>query len=240
MTSAAIPVAPGIWRIPTMRMDLVNSYLLASDDGQLTLVDTGVKGAPKRIVAAIEEIGASVSDVTTILLTHAHSDHVGGAKEMTEATGRGTTVHEADAESVRTGVAPELDSQTRLGRLLKRGMGSDPAPVEATMTDGELLPISGGLEVLHTPGHSPGHVSLLHRQTDTLITGDAIWNMWSRRTWPVLTFCSNVKLTQETAHRLAETEYATAAFTHGPHISADGRRAVRDFLAKPRNFPGLW
>jgi glyoxylase-like metal-dependent hydrolase (beta-lactamase superfamily II) len=240
MSNAAIEVAPNIWRVPTTPMDLVNSYLLRSPDGQLALVDTGIKGAPKRIVAAIEEIGGSVGDVTTILLTHAHADHAGGAKEMTDAVGRGTTVHEADAGYVRSGTGTELDASTRLGRILKRSQSSDPAPVERTLTDGEVLPIAGGLEVLHTPGHSPGHVSLLHRETGTFITGDAIWNMWSRRSWPVLAFCTNAALTKQTAHRLAETEYVTAAFTHGPHIADDGRESVRQFLRKPRGFPGLW
>jgi glyoxylase-like metal-dependent hydrolase (beta-lactamase superfamily II) len=240
MPNAAIEVAPNIWRVPTTPMDLVNSYLLRSPDGQLALVDTGIKGAPKRIIAAIEEIGGSVGDVTTILLTHAHADHAGGAKEMADAVGRGTTVHEADAEYVRSGTGAELDASTRLGRILKRSQSSDPAPVERTLTDGEVLPIAGGLEVLHTPGHSPGHVSLLHRETGTLITGDAIWNMWSRRSWPVLAFCTNAALTKQTAHRLAEAEYVTAAFTHGPHIADDGRESVRRFLRKPRGFPGLW
>jgi len=221
-------------------MDLINSYLLRSDDGSIALVDTGIKGAPKRILAAIHEIGADVMDVTTIVLTHAHADHAGGARELTSTIGRGTTVHDADAEYVRTGTTPELDPVTILGRLLKRAQASDPAPVERTMTDGEILPIAGGLQVVHTPGHSPGHVSLLHPDSGVLITGDAIWNMWSRRSWPVLSFCTNVAMTQETAHRLAELEYTTAAFTHGTHIAGDGREAVRTFLAKPRNFPGLW
>ena len=238
--TAAIELAPNIWRIPTTPMDLVNSYLFRSDDGSLALVDTGIKGAPKRIIAAIEETGASVQDVTTILLTHAHADHAGGAREMTSAVGCGTTVHEDDAEYVRTGTGTPLDPSTRLGRMLKRVQSSDPAPVERTLTDGEVLPIAGGLQVLHTPGHSPGHVSLLHPESGTLVTGDAIWNMWSRRSWPVLSFCTNAPLTEKTAHRLAEVEYTTAAFTHGPHIADVGRTAVQDFLRNPRRFPGLW
>lgn len=237
---AAIEVAPGVWRIPTMPRDLVNSYLLRNDDGSLALIDTGIKGAPKRIIAAIEEIDGSAQDVTTILLTHAHNDHAGGAREMASAVGRGTTVHEHDAEFVRTGTGTPLDPSTRLGRMLKRAPAADPAPVERTLTDGEVLPIAGGLQVLHTPGHSPGHVSLLHLETGTLVTGDAIWNMWSRRTWPMLAFCTSAPMTERTAHRLAEVEYATAAFTHGPHIADEGRDAVREFLRKPRRFPGLW
>lgn len=237
---AAIRLAQDVWRVPTAPMDLVNSYLLRNDDGSLALIDTGVKGAGKRILAAIAEIGSDPSQVTTILLTHAHSDHAGGAREMTQRTGRGTTVHEDDAEFVRSGTGTPLDPSVRLGRLLKRNMASDPAPVERTLTDGEILPIAGGLQVHHTPGHSPGHISLLHPDSGILITGDAIWNVRSRRTWPVLAFCTNVALTAQTAQKLAELDYTTAAFTHGEPIPGQGRAAIRAFLASPRRFPGFW
>jgi glyoxylase-like metal-dependent hydrolase (beta-lactamase superfamily II) len=237
MADAAIPVAPRIWRIPTTEFDFINSYLLMGDDGQVTLVDTGLKGGPKRILAALEQLGSAPSQVTTILLTHSHADHAGGAAGMAAATGRGMTVHEDDAEFVRTGTGAPLDPSTRLGRLVKRAQRADPAPVDRTLQDGEVLDVvPGGLRVHHTPGHSPGHVSFLLPGTGVLITGDAIWNVRSRRTWPVLAFCTNVAMLETTAELLGELEYTTAAFTHGPHIEGQGRTAVREFLAQPRRF----
>jgi glyoxylase-like metal-dependent hydrolase (beta-lactamase superfamily II) len=236
---AALLLAPGLWRVPTVPWDLINSFLVRAEDGSLTLVDTGLKTAPARIVAALAEIGSDPSDVTTIVLTHAHPDHAGGAAELARRTGRGITVHPDDAEYVRTGSSPARDESFRLGRLMVRTPGADPAPVARTMYDGELL---GGseLRVHHTPGHTPGHCSLLHEPTGTLITGDAIWNMRSRRTWPVLAFCTNAALTEQTATTLGELDYTTAAFTHGPEIRGTGRDAIREFLAHPRAFgPGL-
>jgi hypothetical protein len=79
-------------------------------------------------------------------------------------------------------------------------------------------------------------VSLLHRPSRTLVTGDAIWNMNGRRTWPVLAFCTDVALLEQTVHRLTELDYLTAAFTHGPEIFGSGREAVRAFVARPRPF----
>ena len=236
---AAVPLAPGLWRVPTVPWDLINSFLVRAEDGSVTLVDTGLKTAPARVVEALAEIGSDPSDVTTIVLTHAHPDHAGGAADLSRRTGRGITVHADDADYVRTGSSPSRDASFRLGRLIVRTPGADPAPVARTMADGELLDGSG-LRVHHTPGHTPGHCSLLHEPTGTLITGDAIWNMRSRRTWPVLAFCTNAALTQETAATLGDLEYTTVAFTHGPEIRGTGREAVRDFLANPRTFgPGL-
>lgn len=238
--TAAIPLAPNLWRIPTTPWDLVNSFLVRADDGSLTLVDTGLKSAPARLLSAIAEVGGSPQDVTTIVLTHAHPDHAGGAAELAHSTGRGMTVHEEDASYVRTGASPPRDESLRLGRLLRRMPSTfDAAPVAGTMVDGELLEGSQ-MRVHHTPGHTPGHCSLLHEPSGTLITGDAIWNMRSRRTWPVLAFCTNAALTEQTASTLADLEYTTAAFTHGPEIRGTGRAAIREFLASPRQFsPGL-
>lgn len=237
---AAVPLAPSLWRVPTAPFDLINSFLVRAADGQFTLVDTGLKSAPDRVRAALAELGAAPSDITTIVLTHAHSDHAGGAAEAARMTGTGITAHESEVEFVRSGVVPGTDQGLRLGRLMMRARpGISAAPVARAMVDGELLEGSG-LRVHHTPGHTPGHCSLLHEESGTLITGDSIWNMRSRRTWPVLAFCSNAQMCQETAATLADLEYATAAFTHGPEIRGSGREAVREFLAAPRRFgPGL-
>lgn len=223
-----------------MKWDLVNSFLVRAEDGGVTLVDTGLKSAPARILAALTEIGSGPADVTTIVLTHAHVDHAGGAAELAARTHHGITVHADDAEFVRTGTSAPTEGSMRLGRLMSRAPRDvAPAPVERTMVDGELL-AGSGLRVHHTPGHSPGHSSLLHEASGTLITGDSIWNMRSRRTWPVLAFCTNAAMNEQTAATLADLEYTTAAFTHGPDIVGTGRDAIREFLTHPRRFgPGL-
>ena len=236
---AAIPIGPGLWRVPTAPFDLVNSFLVLGRDDRLTLVDTGIRSAPPRIRAAIAELGKRPQDVSAIVLTHAHSDHTGGAAELVGDTGTGITVHTDDARYVASGTTPPRDRSTLLGKLLRWGELTMPAsPVEVELHEGQLLEDSG-LEVHHTPGHTPGHVSLLHRPSDTLITGDAIWNMRGRRTWPVLAFCTSARQTKETAATLADLDYRNAAFTHGPEIRGTGREAVRLFLAHPARFSSL-
>ncbi len=238
MAAAAIPLAPGVWRVPTVPRDLINTVVFRDDDGQVTLVDTGLKQAPARILAALAEIGSGPPDVTRILLTHAHADHAGGLADLVRRTGAGVGVHRDDAEGIRHGRSAPLDPHTTAGRLLRRNVGFAAAPVAEELHDDQLLDVAGGLRVVHTPGHTPGHVSLLHEPTRVLITGDAIWNMRARMTWPVFAFCTDARLTQATAHRLGELEYDLVAFTHGPEIRAGAREAVRGFLAAPRRFRG--
>lgn len=229
-----IALAPGIHRIPTAG-DFINSYVVEHDDGTVTLIDCGIKRAPAKIVAALAALGKHPADVREIVLTHAHGDHAGGADRLVRETGvPGVAVHEDDAPYVRAGQAPPRDATIRLGALFSRlpGGGFAPTPVSHALHDGQVLHAGGGLRVMHTPGHSPGHISLLHEPTGVLITGDAIWNMRSRMTWPVAAFCTSFRQNQQSAHVLGEAEYAIAAFTHGPEIRTGAREAVRGFLRK--------
>ena len=231
-----VPLVPGIWRIPLLR-DFVNGFILRDDDGQVTLVDMGVKSSGPKVIAALGAIGSAPSDVTRLVLTHAHPDHAGGAAHVARETGRGFTIHHGDAAYAVEGSSPPRDRSFLLGRLIDRfsrpGRDFEPLTVEREMTDGEVLAIAGGLRVVHTPGHSPGHVSLLHEESRTLITGDAIFNVMGLR-WPVKAFCTDFRMSQQTAHLLGELDYDVAAFTHGTELRDRPREAIRTFLGRHR------
>jgi glyoxylase-like metal-dependent hydrolase (beta-lactamase superfamily II) len=232
---AAIQLAPNVWRIPTLVGDFINSFAFVDDDGSVTLVDTGLAKAPPRIVAGLEAMGKHPRDVVRILLTHVHPDHAGGAAEMSRLTGVPVQVHDDDRPSAVAGtIVNKPDQRFLSGRLVGRlPAGGFPRfdPGEP-LTDGQVLDVGGGLRVVHTPGHSPGHVSFLHEETRTLITGDAIFNVFWLRGIHLSprALCSDFMLTRKTAHRLAELEYDVAAFTHGTDIRDNPREKIRDYL----------
>lgn len=228
---AAYRIAPNIWRIPAAAFDFVNVYALVDQDGRVTLVDTGMKSSVKRIEAGLAAMGKAMPDVARIVLTHAHGDHAGGAAALVGQTGLpGVSIHRTDAEFARTGHAPPRDSSTLFGRLLNRTSNAFPAVVVAEeFDDGDVLPVAGGLTVHHTPGHTAGHASLLHRDTGVLITGDSIWNV-RKLSFGVKAFCQDIALNAQTAHVLGELDYEVAAFTHGPHVADGAREAVRGYL----------
>lgn len=232
----AVALAPGVYRIPTLG-DFINSYAFLQDDGSVTLVDCGLKRAPAKIVRALESIGRHPRDVQRIVLTHAHFDHAGGASTMVDETAvAGVDVHADDAGYVRTGTRVPGDLSTTSGRLFARAPWGDfrATPVAQELVDGQTLDVAGGLRVIHTPGHTPGHISLLHPASGVLITGDSIFNMNSRMSWPTKVVCTSFRQNVETAHVLGALDYSVAAFTHGPEIRDNAREQVRGFLQRAR------
>ncbi len=229
-----VTLAPGVHRIPTLG-DFINSYAFVDEDGSVTLVDCGLARAPAKIVRALAALGKHPRDVQRILLTHAHFDHAGGAAQMvSQSAADGVDVHEDDAGFIESGTRAPGDLATTSGRIFARAPWGDfrATPVHARLHDGEVLPVAGGLRILHTPGHTPGHISLLHPASGVLITGDSIFNMNSRMRWPTKVVCTSFRQNVQTAHALGEVEYDVAAFTHGPEIRDHAREAVRSFLRK--------
>jgi glyoxylase-like metal-dependent hydrolase (beta-lactamase superfamily II) len=217
---AAIALVPGVWRIPTAIGDLVNSYAFVEADGTVTLVDVGMKFGGRRLRAGLQHIGATASDVRRIVVTHAHTDHVGGLGRVVADTGADVLAHEREAPYLRDGRTPRN----------RRGPHKIPqVTVAEQFLDGTVLPVGGGLRVVHTPGHTPGHVSLLHEPSGVLITGDALFNVRGIR-YSFASFCTDPELNRKSADMLGDLDFEIAAFTHGAEIRTGAREAVRAFL----------
>lgn len=234
MARPAVTLATGVVRIPTMG-DFINSYAFLESDGSVTLVDCGLDRAPARIVAGLAAIGRHPRDVQRIVLTHAHYDHAGGAEAMLAQTGlAGVEAHADDAGFLRRGENPPVDTSTTGGRMFARSGGGTfrAVPVSRELHGGDALDVGGGIRVIHTPGHTPGHISLLHESSGVLITGDSIFNLRGLRTWPFAAFCTDYAQCKRTAAILGDLEFDIAAFTHGPEIRTRAREEIRRFLTR--------
>ena len=230
----AIQIAKNIYRLPTLG-SFINSYALINDDSSITLVDCGLKGSYKKLIKDLARIGKHPKDVANILLTHAHDDHVGGAAKMIEACEvKNVLMHEEDSHLPPIGKTPSRDDSRLSGKIMKLlpDKGYEPFEVTKKLKDGEIINTAGGLKVIHTPGHTNGHISLLHLESETLITGDSIFNMTSRMTWALSGFCVNYKQSQETAKKFLDIDFKNACFTHGPEIREFGKSRIKQFLSK--------
>ena len=230
----AVQVADGVWRIPLAPADFLNAFLLEGEGGGLTLVDAGTRGSAKKVLAALDGLGRRREDVTHLLLSHAHTDHTGGAAAVQRATGATAAAHEVEAPYVREGRMPRPDPATLGGRLMARLpdrlTGWQRVDVGETFADGAVLPVAGDVQVVHTPGHTPGHCSFLHRRSGALLASDAIFNVRQLR-YPFKNSCTDLRAVRTSAERLGELDFEVAAFAHGEHVSHGAREAVRAFVA---------
>ena len=141
------------------RVRFVNAFLVREDDG-FTLVDTTLGGGAEALIAAAQEAGGAIR---RIALTHGHGDHVGSLDALKEQLGGSVEV-----------LMPELDARIHAGEKIVEGKLPGSWPKLETEPDVRL---SGGdrvgsLEVVPSPGHSPGHVAFLDTRDRTLIAGD--------------------------------------------------------------------
>ena len=228
-------LAPGVWRIPLIG-DYVNGFMLRDDDGQVTLIDMGIASSGRegdRRAAA--RSGRDPSESTRLMLTHCHPDHAGGTAYVSEQTGRPVDVHADDAEFVRTGTQPDVDPSSRSGSCSASFAEpkAERSPSARSCTDGQVVArVAGGIRVVHTPGHSPGHASYLHEDSGTLITR----RRHLQRPRPGAGHRDAVlelRDDQQTAHRLGELEY-THRGVHPRPGDPGPARARRSGPSSPR------
>jgi glyoxylase-like metal-dependent hydrolase (beta-lactamase superfamily II) len=154
------------------RLGFVNCYLVQEDDG-LTLVDTMIPGSAKRILAAAEGLGAPI---VRIALTHAHGDHIGSLDALAAALPEAEVlISTRDARLLAKDMALEPGED---GKLRGGYPGAETKPTR-TLEPGDRV---GSLEVVASPGHTPGHVSFLDTRDRTLISGDAYTTLGGVRT----------------------------------------------------------
>lgn len=123
--------------------------------GELVLIDTGTGPSANKIIQNIEKLGFDPARISTVILTHCHIDHVGGAQEFKKRFGSRIVMHEIDAEVVERG-------DSRMTAAYWYGVNFAPLAVDVRLTKEEEKLTVGDQEIvcLHTPGHTPGSISV--------------------------------------------------------------------------------
>ncbi len=228
-------LAEGVHSIGQKKGGRVHAFLFEHADG-LTLVDTLFDDDARDVLAYLRELGRTPAELTQIVLTHGHRSHLGGVAKLKELSDATVYAHEFEADIV----AGERKAQA--GRLLplfplrlipfRVGLALGrpkhvPCPVDDTLDDGDAL---GPLEVLHIPGHSPGHLGFHWAERGVLIVGDAI------ATWPSVEpgwkgFQLNEEQHRDSLARLASLDAKVVGVGHGEPVT-DGAADLVQELAE--------
>lgn len=228
--SDAVRITNGLWEL---KMGMVNAYLLETTDG-LTLIDAGWPDKADAIFKAVQHAGHDPNDIRHLVLTHGHIDHAGSAADVIARTGARAYAHVADTDlisegeaehtgtSVTPGVAPHL---VYLTFIKPGGTTYKPFTVDQTLKDGDRLPMANGVEVIHSPGHSAGHVALLLRNEGVLIAGDICSHVMGLG-YSVIN--EDRALAKQSILRIAEYPFERAVFGHGGPLDKEANRALKE------------
>ncbi len=168
-------IIPNVHLIPKT---VANPYLLINPDG-LTLIDAGLPGSHRKVLRYMASLGYAPADLKRVLITHSDYDHVGGLAALKKATGARVYASPVEAQAMAEGHASRPVKPRRLMTKILFGLMAGlfkPAriKVDELLSDGQILPVLGGLRVVETPGHTPGHVSLFAASSGILFCGDSI------------------------------------------------------------------
>ena len=221
-------IAPGVHQV---RMLGADAFLLAEE--RLTLIDAGMVGSRRTLERYLRGIGRRLDELDRIICTHGHPDHIGGVSELVrDRDDVAVLIHPDDLAGLRLPLREALARTegvtVRRGRLIQylTRAPTDPTPV----TDGEVLPLLGGLRVVHTPGHTPGSICLYAPRHRLLFTGDVLQVVRGRLTYASAFFSHDPAGARGSVERLAALDVETIALSHYP-AWRDDCNATLDQLA---------
>lgn len=226
-------IVPGIHKVDGTRAG--HAYLVEGAEC-LALIDTGLARSTDAVLRAIASLGRRPEDLREIVITHCHADHMGSLAEIAERTGAQVCVHAGDAAIVRgEQPMPEFRARGVFGWVASRVsgmiMGKPPKPsrVDRELQDGDELEV-GDLKVVHTPGHTAGHIALHMPSKRALFVGDAIFNFPVLGLRPPAAMVSvDTAQAKESIRKLASLEPDIICFGHGSVLTQGAAARLHRF-----------
>lgn len=205
-------VVPDIYQITVLG---ANIMLVVEE--KLTLIDTGYRGSAPHIIDFIQQLGRSPQEIGLIIATHNHIDHVGCLAELKQLTKAKTAIHKTDIGARKNLPSARLED------------------IDVPLEGGEVLDVLGGLEVIHTPGHTPGSISLFSPKNKLLIVGDALRKRRDVLHIPYKSISFDLTQAVESVRKLARLNFDIICFGHGLPLAEDVQSRMRDLLARHRD-----
>ncbi|PKF74779.1 MBL fold metallo-hydrolase [Chryseobacterium sp. PMSZPI] len=218
-------IAPEVFQISLMPRNSINCYIVEG-----TLVDSGIRTSYATIKKAIQKI-----PVYQHILTHAHADHQGCSDQICAEFGIPLLCHPNEIFRTETGMVTSdyPAPQHWIAKLQQKYWAGQGHKVERTIAENDRI---GSFQVIETPGHSPGHISLFRERDGILIIGDVATNMNLLTTMtglhlPPSIFTSDQQCNIRSLQKLAELNPSIICFGHGS-VMRNADRKFERFVAK--------
>jgi glyoxylase-like metal-dependent hydrolase (beta-lactamase superfamily II) len=178
--------------LPAMMSDGTIHPTVVWDSQNVVLIDAGFPGQLPQLKEELERLGLPMDKIIAVIITHQDIDHIGSLRSLLDASPHPLEVisHAEEKPYIQGDLppvkltqledrldslqGPEGEQMKSIYQKMKSAYPNLITKVTRTVADGEILPWCGGLQIIWTPGHTPGHISVYHAPTKTLITGDAM------------------------------------------------------------------
>jgi glyoxylase-like metal-dependent hydrolase (beta-lactamase superfamily II) len=223
-------IAPGVQQV---RMLGADSFLIV--DERLTLIDAGMVGSRFMLERHLRRIGRRMDELERIICTHGHPDHIGGVGELVRDRDDVTVLIHADDLAglnlpLREALAPRDSRSERRGRIIQY-LTRTP-PVATPVEDGDVIPVLGGLRVVHTPGHTPGSICLYAEGQRLLFTGDVLQVVRGDLAYASAFFSHDHAGARGSVERLAALDVEVIALSHYPPWRENASRALTELAQR--------
>lgn len=201
------------------------------DSETVILVDAGIPSQLSEIRKIMNQVGAPFSKLNKVILTHQDLDHIGGLPVILSSADHKVEVltHREERPYIQgekpfIKMNPELmqkrldslpEAQRKQMQKVFEASKNLKVKVDKTVEDGEVLPYCGGITIIYTPGHTPGHLCLYHNQSKTLIAGDALNVIEGQLVGPIPEFSADIDLAVKSLRKLTQYDIETVICYHG-------------------------
>ena len=201
------------------------------DDETVILVDAGIPSQLPEIRKVMDQVGAPFSKLNKVILTHQDLDHIGGLPEMLRSSdhkvevlahieerpyiqGEKLLIKLNQEQMAKRMESLPVEQRKQMARFFEESLKLK-ANIDKTVEDGEVLPYCGGITVIFTPGHTPGHICLYLNQSKTLIAGDALNVTDGQLVGPKPEFSSDIDAAKKSLKKLTQYDIETVICYHG-------------------------
>jgi len=214
------------------------------DNSEVVLIDTGVPGEKELIREAVIKAGVAFDSISKIIITHQDMDHIGslaaivkGSPISVQVFSHGIEKPYIQGELTPIKMTPEriAQQQVMLNKLpeekrneIEKMFSNLSAKIDQTLEDGEMLPFCGGIQVIFTPGHTPGHICLYLKKYKTLVTGDALNVVEGKLCGPNPNFTYNMEEAVTSLKKLSKYDIETVICYHGGMYRGDVNQRIKE------------
>lgn len=219
--------------------------VLLKDENELILIDCGYPDSMQKLENAMQKYGLSLSQLTKIIITHHDHDHMGALKDITQEypqievlcskeqapyiTGKRKSLRLQQAEDMQNTLS---DDKKEYGIQFQKVIASVKKVDEVSIINsGEILPYCGGIEVVDTKGHMPGHISLYVKKEKTLISGDALVNEGGKLRMAVPEYALNMEEAKDSIRNLENYDIEKIICYHGGVSEIDVKSSLKKIIA---------